>query len=257
MLRPMTVPLILAGSAEGHALARAIPEARAVLPAPLRTDPGGVAYEIAPLWNADALVAGATGPVVLATHPGDAALRSALPAACAAAGRRLLHLCRPPWTADAGDRWHMVRDAEALPGPMPRGARVFVGLGREALACRDRLAGRYLVVRQLAADGSEWPGEGHYLPSAAPFTIAEEIETLRGERIDWLLVRNAGGPGGWPKLAAARALGLPVAMLSRPAPMPGVPVAETVEAALAWLADPEFCQNSGPAIFGKNRASAV
>jgi precorrin-6A/cobalt-precorrin-6A reductase len=252
----MNEVLIFAGSAEGHALARALPRARAVLPAPPRTDRGGVSYEIVPHVD-ERLVARGAGPVVLATHPGDGALRDALPAACAAAGRPLLHLCRPPWRPGPQDRWHPLEHAAALPGPIPRGARVFVGLGREMRDHRARLAGRYLVVRQLDPDGSPWPGQGHYLAGTAPFSVAQEIETLRAERIDWLLVRNAGGPGGWPKLAAARALGLPVAMLARPAPMAGVPVAESVEAALAWPPLAEFCEDTAGVVRGKNPADPV
>lgn len=228
-------PLILGGSAEGHALARALPQARAVLLAPLRTDPGGVSYEILRDCSADALLAQGAGPVVLATHPGDAALRAELPSACAAAGRPLLHLCRAPWTPGAEDRWHMLDDDGQVSGVIPRGARVFVALGRSVRALEAELAGRYLVIRQLHGGAACYPGFGRYLDSVAPFDVAQEIRTLRTERIDWVLARNAGGPGGWPKLAAARALGLPVAMLPRPAAMPDVPVATTPEEALTWL----------------------
>lgn len=75
---------------------------------------------------------------------------------------------------------------------------------------------------------------GRYLHGHGPFAEADEIRVMRKERIDWLLVHNAGGSGGWPKLAAARRLGLPVAMLDRPR-RPDGPRVTTVEEALLWL----------------------
>ena len=75
---------------------------------------------------------------------------------------------------------------------------------------------------------------GRFLTGEGPFTVTDEVRLLRKERIDWLLVSNAGGTGGWPKLAAARALRLPVAMIDRPR-RPGGPRVSTVKEALAWL----------------------
>jgi precorrin-6A/cobalt-precorrin-6A reductase len=64
--------------------------------------------------------------------------------------------------------------------------------------------------------------------------VAQEIALMRRFRIDAVLTRNAGGPGGWPKIAAARALGLPVYMVARPRSMAG-PVVPSVDDALNWL----------------------
>ncbi|MGX9354441.1 precorrin-6A/cobalt-precorrin-6A reductase [Roseobacteraceae bacterium S113] len=227
--------LIIGGSAEGHRLARAVPGARAVVLERLRTDPGDVAYDV--LTEAAVLeaVRDGQGPVVLASHPCDARLREDLARRCMQAHRPLLHLIRPPWTPEAKDRWHMLtRDAD-VGGVVPEGARVLVGIGRAVRALQAHLGGRYLVIRQLGARQQTYEGEGHYSDAPPPFTVDEEMAHLRAERIDWLMVRNAGGPGAWPKLAAARALGLPVAMLPRPADMAGVAQVSDVEGACAWI----------------------
>jgi len=52
-------------------------------------------------------------------------------------------------------------------------------------------------------------------------------------KIDWLVLRNAGGERSMAKLIAARHLGLPVAMIDRPAAVS--PSVETVDQALEWL----------------------
>ena len=48
------------------------------------------------------------------------------------------------------------------------------------------------------------------------------------------MAKNSGGAATYGKIAAARALGLPVILLRRP-PLPTVPTVETIEEALTWL----------------------
>jgi precorrin-6A/cobalt-precorrin-6A reductase len=50
-----------------------------------------------------------------------------------------------------------------------------------------------------------------------------------------MVTRNSGGAATAPKLAAARAAGVRVVIVERPAPPLG-PVAETVDEAAAWVA---------------------
>lgn len=53
--------------------------------------------------------------------------------------------------------------------------------------------------------------------------------------VDWLVVKNSGGEASRSKLDAARILGIPVALIERPAQPPG-PKLTTVEDALDWVA---------------------
>jgi precorrin-6A/cobalt-precorrin-6A reductase len=110
-----------------------------------------------------------------------------------------------------------------------------VTLGRPALHELRPLRHAYLFVRQLTEHRDPFPlRHGRYLHGTAPFTIAQEIALMRRFRIDAVLTRNAGGPGGWPKIAAARALGLPVYMVARPRITDG-PEVGSVAAAMHWL----------------------
>jgi precorrin-6A/cobalt-precorrin-6A reductase len=52
-------------------------------------------------------------------------------------------------------------------------------------------------------------------------------------KIDWLVLRNAGGERSMSKLIAARNLGMPVAMIERPNLVK--PSVATVDGALEWL----------------------
>jgi precorrin-6A/cobalt-precorrin-6A reductase len=80
-----------------------------------------------------------------------------------------------------------------------------------------------------------WPLQnGAWLSARGPFRIEDEIALLREHAIDVLVTKASGGDATYAKLAAARALGLPVIMVRRPPPPPG-PVVDSVNAALAWL----------------------
>jgi precorrin-6A/cobalt-precorrin-6A reductase len=57
---------------------------------------------------------------------------------------------------------------------------------------------------------------------------------LAAHAIDLVVAKNSGGTATYGKIAAARALGLPVILLRRPA-LPEVPTVETIEEAVTWL----------------------
>lgn len=223
--------VILGGSAEARHLAERL-GATAQLWLPDRdriTGQGASASAalVAQVQSADALV--------LAPHPCDVESLRLGARLGAQAGVPVLRLARPAWRPTARDHWvHLpsARDAAAL---IPKGARVLVTLGRPALHELQALRHAVLFVRQLTKHDDPFPlRHGRYLHGIAPFTVTQEIALMRRFRIDAVLTRNAGGPGGWPKIAAARALGLPVYMVGRPRIATG-PEVNSVEAAMDWL----------------------
>ena len=54
--------------------------------------------------------------------------------------------------------------------------------------------------------------------------------------IDLLVSKNSGGAATYPKIAAARTLGLPVVMIARP-PMPPGDTVATVDEAVEWVGE--------------------
>jgi precorrin-6A/cobalt-precorrin-6A reductase len=69
----------------------------------------------------------------------------------------------------------------------------------------------------------------------APFDEAAERALMERERIDMVVTKNSGGAATYPKLAAARSLGLPVVVVARPETPLGVEEVTSAEAALDWL----------------------
>lgn len=238
--------LILGGTAEGAALAAACaarPElavisslaGRTVAPRPLagavRSGGFGGAAGLAAYLRAEGIER-----VVDATHPFAAKISAQAAAACAACGVPRLRLARPPWPQLPGDRWLAVPDLAAAADCLPTlGRRILVTTGQRDLACLILLPGLQLVVRTVEPPPAGVPLGVTWLCARGPFGLADELALLRRHTIEVVLTKASGGAATYGKIAAARALGLPVVMLQRPPPPPG-PVATDLAAALAWLA---------------------
>ena len=68
-----------------------------------------------------------------------------------------------------------------------------------------------------------------------PFHEEAERALMRREAIDVVVTKNSGGAATYPKIGAARSLGLPVVVVNRPAKPAGVEEVATAEEAFAWL----------------------
>lgn len=182
------------------------------------------------------LRAEATDLLVDATHPFAAIMSRNATQAAARLEIPLVALRRPEWQRQEGDNWTEVADpaaAIAALGDAPR--RVFLALGRQEAHAADAAPGHHYLVRSV--EPIEPPLA---VPSAAyrldrgPFAEADDLALLRDKRIDAVIAKNSGGTASYGKIAAARRLGIEVILIRRP-PVPDVPVAESVDAAVAAL----------------------
>jgi len=174
--------------------------------------------------------------VVDATHPFAAQLTRNAAAACAQAGVALLRLSRPSWAtrADAAS-WHWVDTiAEARKAAEQLGRRSFLAIGRQSLGEFADWTDRQVLVRVVDPPSFDVPDGWEVLRARGPFTLAEELDLLRGHDIDVLVAKDSGGPTD-AKLDAAAELGVAVVMVRRPQLPAGVPVVTSVAGAAAWL----------------------
>ena len=238
--------LILGGTTEASALAaacaaRGLPATLsyagrtanpAAQPVPVRVGGFGGAEGLA-AWMA---AAGVTH-LVDATHPFAARISAHAIAAAALARRPLVALTRPPWQAEAGDRWSHVADipaaVAALAGPRQH---ILLALGRmhvEAFAAQPQ---HHYVLRFVDPPAARPALPDHHLVvDRGPFTVAGDRALIATHRIDRIVCKNAGGAGARAKLVAAREAGVPVLMIDRPA-LPDRPTVERVAAVFDWLA---------------------
>ena len=240
--------LILGGTAEGRALAAAAeacfgPSLTVISALAGRTRkpilPAGD-VRIGGFGGADGLAAylrdERIGLLIDATHPFATRISAQAREAAAQAGIERLVLVRPPWQAVPGDRWIDAATVEEAVGAIPGEAeRVFLTVGVRSLAPFAARPDLWFLVRLVDEPVEAIPLARHRLICArGPFAVADERALFADHRIDCLVTRASGGEATAAKLAAARALGLPVVMVRRPAAPPGRS-ASSVEDALTWI----------------------
>ncbi|WP_046242171.1 precorrin-6A/cobalt-precorrin-6A reductase, partial [Delftia tsuruhatensis] len=149
-----------------------------------------------------------------------------------------LALEREPWQASAGDAWIDVSDMQAAAAALPQAAaRVFLAVGRKQLAAFAGQPQHHYLLRLVDAPepGSLPLPHTTVVLGRGPFSADDDEALLRTHGIEWLVAKNAGGEATRGKLDAARALGLPVVMVQRPA-LPQRQRTGSVAAVLHWIA---------------------
>jgi precorrin-6A/cobalt-precorrin-6A reductase len=237
--------LILGGTTEAAALARAVAEAGiaatlslagrvaspAPQPLPMRVGGFGGAEGLAGYLRAHGI-----SHLVDATHPFAAQISANAVAASAATGVPLIALTRPPWHDGPGDNWMRVADVAgavvALAGPRQR---VFLAIGRQNLDAFSAQPQHFYLLRLVDPPTAPLPFPDHHaVIDRGPFTVDGDRALMQAHGIDLLVSKNSGGTGARAKLDAARTLGLPVLMIDRPALPPRREVG-SVAAVLDWL----------------------
>ena len=241
---PQTKLLILGGSSESAILARALafdPRFEAMIslagrtehpaesPIPVRRGGFGGVEGLARYLTENRI-----NVLVDATHPFAAKMKGNAVSAARLTGTKFLAIRRPAWTPQPGDNWTMVggvEEAAAALGDTPK--RVLLTTGRKEFA--PFKAQHFYLLRSVEAPAPDTlPPRVKVITARGPFTFADEFKLLKAHAIEVLVTKNSGGTATSPKLAAARALNVPIIMVHRPE-IPDAPSVETVAEVLAWL----------------------
>jgi precorrin-6A/cobalt-precorrin-6A reductase len=238
--------LILGGTTEAFALAQALARDQRFAPtyslagrtaAPLTPD---VPFRVGGFGGVDGLAAWLAAEkidaVVDATHPFAAHISANAASAAQRPRLPLLFVRRPAWRVVSGDRWidvpHMDDAVPAL-GAEPR--RVFLAIGRTEIGIFQRAPQHAYLVRAIDTPHQDvLPPDTEIILQRGPFALEDEIALLQSHAIDVLISKNSGGDAAYAKIAAARALSLPVVMVRRPT-LPAGECRPDVASALEWL----------------------
>jgi len=236
--------LILGGTADASLLAAEIARAgldavysyggrtRAPADQPLPTRIGGFGG-VSGL--ADYISREAITHVIDATHPFAAEMSRNAVAACMETDTPLIALERVPWTGMSGDNWIEVADVNAAVAALPEApANVFLAIGRQHIAPFEGKPQHAYTLRFVDPPEAALPFAADVIVSRGPFTLHSELEMMRTREIAWIVARNSGGDGARAKIDAARRLGLPVVMISRPE-LPERRRVESVTEVMQWL----------------------
>lgn len=173
--------------------------------------------------------------VIDATHPFAAEMSRNAVEACSETGTPLIALERAPWTEASGDKWIEVGDVNAAVAALPEApARAFLAIGRQHIAPFAARPQHAYTLRFVDPPEVPLPFSADMIVSRGPFRLDSELEMLRTRGIAWIVARNSGGDGARAKIDAARILGLPVIMISRPR-LPERLRVESVPEVMQWL----------------------
>jgi len=242
----MTRVLLLGGTTEASLLAQALAQAGidavfsyagrtgAPVAQPLPTRIGGFGGAAG---MAQALREGGFSHLVDATHPFAARISANAAEACAATGVALIALQRPAWAAQQGDRWTRVADTTAAVAALPDApARVFLATGKQGLLPFAAKPQHHYLLRLVDPPEAPLPlPQTSVVIARGPFDAEGDRALMDAHRVTHVVAKNAGGLGAEAKLIAARALGLPVILIDRPALPPRREVASVAEV-MDWLA---------------------
>lgn len=170
-----------------------------------------------------------------ATHPFAAEMSRNAVAACKDTGTPLIALERAPWVKAPGDDWIEIADVNAAVAALPDApAKVFLAIGRQHIAPFASKPQHAYTLRFVDPPEAPLPFAADVIVSRGPFTLEGELEMIRKRSITHIVARNSGGDGARAKTDAARRLGLPVIMISRPQ-LPERLRVESVAEIMQWL----------------------
>lgn len=238
--------LVMAGAREAHEIAVGLmkdnqntivylPEPERMFdPFPVPTRVGGLHRQTDfQTWVEDQNV----GVIIDASHAFDTALSDVSHSVAAALSLPYLRVLRPPWQAQKADDWHQVTSVSEAARSCPDASIAFSNTGWPSIDDYADFTGHSLYLRQTHRPRTASPYEFmHLIEGSPPFSIAEEVALFKQLNVTHLICRNTGGQASQSKLLAARDLGLPVFMISRPPLDKTIPVVETAAAALEWKA---------------------
>ncbi|MFM6004616.1 MAG: cobalt-precorrin-6A reductase, partial [Sphaerospermopsis kisseleviana] len=171
-----------------------------------------------------------------ATHPFANHISWNAAAAATQVGIPRLLVNRPPWEKQPGDLWIEVENnTEAAAALENQAQRVFLTIGRQEISAFSHLQEMWFLMRMIDPPNADVViPPGLMLFDRGPFTLEDEREILTKYNIDTIVSKNSGGNATYPKIIAAREMGIKVVMVKRPPVPPGEQVSD-VESAVKWL----------------------
>lgn len=156
--------------------------------------------------------------IVDLTHPYAAQISLNASSAAAMAKVKLIRYVRPAWQPGKGDNWQHFQSWQDMAKALPNGARVFLAGGSGALTAFSQLDHVVVWARGLKSFNLNKTNNFSFINSLPNKKTEDEEALFKAHDITHICAKNSGGIASIAKLHAARSLGLPVWLLSRPEP---------------------------------------
>lgn len=180
-----------------------------------------------------------------ATHPFAVRMRANAVGAARRAGVPLIRLERPGFQREPGDDWRIAGDLMEAAWMAADYARPFLAIGRNEIGAFAALPRAVARSVDPIPDALRRPG-WTYLEATGPFATEAESKLFLDHGVDCVVAKDSGGAASSGKLAAARALSLPVIMVRRPIATPGLATVADVDAAMAEIERRRHAGSSRP-----------
>ncbi len=174
--------------------------------------------------------------IIDATHPFAAQISKNAVEAARLCALPVGSLVRAPWQRQSGDRWSNVGDVAASVDAIGSARKtIFLTVGRLELSCFEKVPQHRYVARTIDPPGDiPLPPDISFVFARGPFDVESERQLMLEKSIDVVVTKNSGGAMTYPKIEAARALGLRVIMVDRPEKPQGATLRD-VDAAVTWI----------------------
>ena len=160
--------------------------------------------------------------VIDVTHPFAVNMSAQALEACREINIPYLRVERPPWEPIPGDHWIIANDVACAPTQLralrslaPLRVLLAIGTRHTDIFMKAPVSATYWVRSIEPPSVGLDPLRYYHLRARGPFTEEEETALLEHYHINVLVCKNSGGAPMYAKVAAARALSLPVIMIER------------------------------------------
>ncbi len=129
---------------------------------------------------------------------------------------------RAAWQPEPDDNWQYFSQWSSLVTDLQPYNTIFFTLGQleqdlfTELTRLTQFTQRHLVVRTAVSPKINLLSNMQWVKAIGPFNLTEELALLKKHKVEALVTKNSGGEATVAKLAAARALNIPVFMQTRP-----------------------------------------
>lgn len=155
--------------------------------------------------------------VVDATHAFAQIMRKHAALACQEMHIPYLAFVSEAWSAMPDDLWYDAPTvAQSVDIVEKLGTRVFLAIGRQELAAFASLPHKWFLIRSIEMPAEPLPPQHVVVLQRGPFAFDDELQLLQRYKIDTIVTKNSGGSAAYAKIEAARALRLPVIVITRP-----------------------------------------
>ena len=155
--------------------------------------------------------------VIDATHPFATQISANALEACRQAGIALDVRTRQPWKKQPKDIWIEVESLDEARRQIPKNAIVLLAIGAKHLGAFQGLTHATLIARTVDGPTSEQENMvPAWIVGRPSLEVDEEAQLLKDQHVTHIVCRNSGGKGAYAKLAAARALSIPVIIVQHP-----------------------------------------